>query len=183
MSEENGKAIAALEDRLDASFRSLISAMKHWREMRNLRAHQYPYSLDEFIRREKEHIPQSRPGRWFARAPIVRKHNPELRRDFRAGSRTVHRLSGSKAVVILSAPGLRLNAIAAFVCSKQLHERVFQQVIAEMQHEYFEALKDGHERKAQWVMWRGRLSFVLAALAQVPVSATQLIVKLWKAAI
>ena len=79
-------------------------------------------------------------------------------------------------------PGLSLSALAQFIYSRKIYDRVFQPILADMQHEYFEALKDGQQRKAQWVMWRGRLSFVMAVFAQVPVSITRLIVKLWKAA-
>jgi hypothetical protein len=84
--------------------------------------------------------------------------------------------------VIQRPPCMRLNALANFICTKKLYERVFQPILADMQQEYFEALQEGNGRKAQWVMWCGRLAFIAAAVAQIPVSAMKLIVRLWKAA-
>ena len=50
------------------------------------------------------------------------------------------------------------------------------------QVEYYEALVRGEERQAQWIRCRGVMLLIVAAVAQLPVSLINIVVRLWKAA-
>lgn len=76
-------------------------------------------------------------------------------------------------------PGSRLDAFAEFVFSRRTYEFVLQPALADLQHEYFEALSAGRTRKAQWVRLRGYVRFWSHVVAQVPVSVLRAAVKLW----
>ena len=66
---------------------------------------------------------------------------------------------------ILSAPGTTLMRIAEFCFSRRTCTGVLEPVVADMQHEYFEALAAGRERKAKMVLARGYAAFVAAVIA------------------
>ena len=79
-------------------------------------------------------------------------------------------------------PGAHLNAFASFVFRKRVYETVFRPYLAEMQEEYFEALKNGSRRKAQWVHIRGVAGFWSTVALQLPVSLAKVIKRLWTVA-
>ncbi len=76
-------------------------------------------------------------------------------------------------------PGARLDAFSSFFFSKRTYQTVLKPYLAELQEEYFEALKEGRSRKARWVRLRGVVCFWSHVLLQLPVSATRLAKKLW----
>jgi hypothetical protein len=47
-------------------------------------------------------------------------------------------------------PGSHLWKFAEFFCTKKTYDSVFHPLLADFQHEYFEALKDGRVWKARW---------------------------------
>ena len=59
-------------------------------------------------------------------------------------------------------PGWLIGAVANFLCSQKTYDLIAKPAIADMQHEYFEALAEGRKIKAVWVRVRGVLSFWLA---------------------
>jgi|1186.fasta_scaffold220626_3 hypothetical protein len=72
------------------------------------------------------------------------------------------------------APGSLLLEVAEFVVSGRTFARVFEPVVADMQREYMEALRDGRMWKARWVRCRGTLTFITHAAAQLPTSSLRL---------
>ena len=82
---------------------------------------------------------------------------------------------------IRNTPGSLLINVLSFLYSKKKFERVFVPAISDMREEYSEALLAGKNSKAKWVWTRGVLSVWTAALTDVPVSMSSLIVKIWKA--
>lgn len=65
---------------------------------------------------------------------------------------------------VLRAPGTTLMRIAEFCFSRRTFTGVLEPVVADMQHEYFEALAAGRERKAKMVLARGYAAFVEAVI-------------------
>jgi hypothetical protein len=66
-------------------------------------------------------------------------------------------------LVISQPPGAILSNVADFLCSKKSCASVIDPLIADMQHEYFEALSKGRTNKARWIRIREtiRLFYVL----------------------
>lgn len=83
---------------------------------------------------------------------------------------------------IETAPGTTQDHIARFLFSRKTYETVLKPAIAEMQHEYFEALSRGEQHRARWIKWRGITCFWGTMVMQMPVSLTRVVVNLWKAA-
>jgi hypothetical protein len=52
---------------------------------------------------------------------------------------------------VISPPGLRLWHLAEFLCTKKTYASIFYPLLAEFQHEYFDALSTGRTWKARWV--------------------------------
>jgi hypothetical protein len=52
---------------------------------------------------------------------------------------------------ILAPPGCRLWNLAEFFCTKRTYGSIFIPLLAEFQHEYFDALKNDREWKARWL--------------------------------
>jgi hypothetical protein len=59
-------------------------------------------------------------------------------------------------------PGSFLVALADFFCSKKTQNEITNQIIADMQFEYNEALFAGKKRRAAWIHLRGCCSFLMA---------------------
>jgi hypothetical protein len=78
-------------------------------------------------------------------------------------------------------PGARLAQIAESVFEPKFFERVMEPTLRDMAVEYTEALREGRQAWAGWVLMRGYGSFVWALLAQVPVSLARIAVALWRA--
>ncbi|MBP7779478.1 MAG: hypothetical protein KA371_20360 [Acidobacteria bacterium] len=76
-------------------------------------------------------------------------------------------------------PGLRLNRFAQWVFSAKTYEQVLQSAIADLQLQYFDALREGRPVKAEWVRLRGYLRFWSHVAAQLPVSMVKVAVRLW----
>ena len=85
-----------------------------------------------------------------------------------------HRLAGA-------APGGKLASILSTLYSKKKYEAIFRQAIADMREEYFEALAAGKTRKAKWIWFRGVWSIWAAIVMDIPLTATRMAVKIWKA--
>ena len=62
-------------------------------------------------------------------------------------------------------PGRICRLIADVLFSRRTRERIFYQVIADTQQEYYEALAAGRHRMAQWLKVRGGIYFIVAVLA------------------
>lgn len=56
-------------------------------------------------------------------------------------------------------PGALLNGLAEFLGSSKTYRECLQPAIADMQHEYFEALAAGRTMKAGWIRFRGCCAF------------------------
>ena len=67
-----------------------------------------------------------------------------------------------KKLHVRNAPGTRLLLIADFLYSPKTFEQTFKPLIADWRYEYFEALKHGRTKKARWISFRYRYSFVMA---------------------
>jgi hypothetical protein len=65
------------------------------------------------------------------------------------------------------APGYLLLKITEFLFSKKTQADIFDQLIADMREEYFEALNVRRRRKAQWVRIRGTLTFMLRFVIEI----------------
>jgi hypothetical protein len=83
---------------------------------------------------------------------------------------------------ILRPPGARLDSVASFVFTRHIYQTVLRPCLAETQEEYFEALSQGHLRKAQWVRFRGVINFWSHVVLQMPVSFTRTVRRLWTVA-
>jgi len=59
-------------------------------------------------------------------------------------------------------PGLFMEMVADFFCSKKTHELVVKPILADMQHEYFEALSQHRTRKAWLIRARYFWNFCMA---------------------
>jgi hypothetical protein len=79
-------------------------------------------------------------------------------------------------------PGGCILPFVAFIYSRKKFDRVFAETIADMRDEYCAALSTNDIWKARWAHLRGLWSILAAMVADVPVSITRLVVKLWKAA-
>lgn len=84
--------------------------------------------------------------------------------------------------LVKAAPGARFLSILEWWYSAKVVASVLRPALHDMQFEYFETLAEGRTRKAQWVLLRGYVSIISAAVAQLPLSAVKVLVKLWKAA-
>lgn len=76
-------------------------------------------------------------------------------------------------------PGSTLNGFARWLFSPRTYDHVLQPVLADLQAEYFEALREGRPYKAKWVRARGYCRFWSHVGAQLPVSVLRAAVKLW----
>jgi len=55
-----------------------------------------------------------------------------------------------------------MQSVAEFLCSRKSYEQVAKPIIADLQFEYFEALREGRRAKAAWDRARGFCSFWMA---------------------
>lgn len=76
-------------------------------------------------------------------------------------------------------PGTILFAIVKFWFSKKAVEKVFQDVVAEMREEYFEAITAGEKWKSRWIVVRGNAALMLSAIAYVAVTVGKKIKGIW----
>jgi len=58
---------------------------------------------------------------------------------------------------VVRAPGVMLHRTAKFLLTRDAHRRYVEPVIADMQHEYFEAIVAGREWSARWIALRGHV--------------------------
>lgn len=79
-----------------------------------------------------------------------------------------------RKVKIILPPGHRLNSLASMLLDKKNYKRYIYPHVADMHVEYFQALKDGDERKARFVV----IMFYLRVLAPV-VRAIFTSIKTW----
>lgn len=77
--------------------------------------------------------------------------------------------------------GWKLRSFAEFMYPPRTNEMIFYATLCDLQIEYCKALKLGRHRKAEWVRWRGYISFLSAVLAHAAISITKRVVDLWKA--
>jgi hypothetical protein len=61
---------------------------------------------------------------------------------------------------VRTVPGVRLTSIARFLLSAKSFERFVAPVIADMQHEYVDAVAAGHEWHARWIALRGHFTVI-----------------------
>lgn len=78
-------------------------------------------------------------------------------------------------------PGWRLRVLARFVVSRRVFELVFEPTLRDMFDEYCQALGEKQPWKARWVRVRGTWSFWAAACAQLPISLTKVLIRIWQA--
>lgn len=77
-------------------------------------------------------------------------------------------------------PASGVRRVLAFVCTKKVMSRVFDPVIAEIQNEWYEAVRDGRERLAGWVFVRGLIIVLWTVLFYVVMSFARAAVDMWK---
>lgn len=75
-------------------------------------------------------------------------------------------------------PGFGLLRFTRWFFSKK-HRQALEQVIADMQHEYVEALQENRPRKALWVRMRGIGCYLSHIGALLVLSPIKLILRLW----
>lgn len=63
-------------------------------------------------------------------------------------------LSANSRGRLIRPPGSFMQSTAEFLCSRKSYEQVAKPTIADMQHEYFEALAQGKLLKARWIHLR-----------------------------
>jgi hypothetical protein len=66
-------------------------------------------------------------------------------------------------------PGMLLDSIAEFLCSRRTYTEVFVQVIGDLREEHAAALAEGRIWKARWVRVRATLGFAEAMLKVAPI--------------
>jgi hypothetical protein len=79
--------------------------------------------------------------------------------------------TGRSRITIHEPPGQLLLTMAELFASRRAFERVYTEVVATLQFEYFEALREGKRAKAEIARLRGYVSFgsaVLCSVLQVP---------------
>jgi hypothetical protein len=64
-----------------------------------------------------------------------------------------------KPTRIVRPPGSGLLSFADFFCSPRTLDRVLQPILADMQHDYFQALSENRKGKAEWARFRGSVCF------------------------
>jgi len=91
----------------------------------------------------------------------------------------VKKKTDSKQGQIILPPGYHLRSLVDFLFSKKTAEKVFLPVIADLQHEWLEAIAQNRSDEVQRIKIRGYLSFT-AALILVLVSGIKRIFDAWK---
>jgi hypothetical protein len=76
-------------------------------------------------------------------------------------------------------PGARLNNLAEEWFSKKCYEQILRPMLAEMQHEYLEALSQGRTRKAKLIRLRGVCCFWSHVMGLLVVTPAKAIKRLW----
>jgi len=66
---------------------------------------------------------------------------------------------------LFTPPGWRLRGLATLAYSKRTRERVFDQILADMQEEWMEAMVADRIHLARWIKIRGYASLLLAVVA------------------
>ena len=74
---------------------------------------------------------------------------------------------GARNRVIIRPPGWRVREIFLFVFSKRTNELVFDQTLADMQHEWTESIAAGRIWHARWVQVRGYVALAMTCVAHV----------------
>jgi len=78
-------------------------------------------------------------------------------------------------------PGYHLRSFTEWVFSKKTADRVFLPVIADLQHDWMEAIGENCPGKARWVIIKGHWHFLTALGLQSTVSIAKRIFDIWKA--
>jgi hypothetical protein len=79
------------------------------------------------------------------------------RASLKIGSAREHRQTGHTGVS--DPPGMTLQTVAEFFCSKKTCEQIVKPMIADLQFEYFDALSQKRILKARWIRVRYFWSF------------------------
>ncbi len=85
-----------------------------------------------------------------------------------------------RSKLIRHAPGHYLLSFANFLYSKKTYERVFVEQISDMREEYYEALSEGKDWKARWIIVRGWYSFITSMIVRIPNSLLKMVIETWK---
>jgi hypothetical protein len=91
------------------------------------------------------------------------------------------RLAHQEAQRVDGPPGARFLQVARRIFSTRLVERVFDQVVADMRHEYIQALAAGDTRGAALAKFWGYVALARTLVALVPLQLFKRVVELWKA--
>jgi hypothetical protein len=78
------------------------------------------------------------------------------------------------------APGVHIARVLQWIFSKKTYDRVFDPQIADLQWEYFKALKENRPIKPTWVRVRAFLKLVVTIIIALPPDALRAIVKVWR---
>lgn len=87
--------------------------------------------------------------------------------------------SGRGGARLTLPPGHRLRRVADFIYSPKTMARVFDPILADMQHEWMEAIAKNRFAQAKWIRFRGYWSFVVAGGLYAVVKAVSPIIKLF----
>jgi hypothetical protein len=76
-------------------------------------------------------------------------------------------------------PGARIARLLRWIYSAKTFSTVFAPTIADMQHEYFEALRERHQLQAEWIRVRAVLDIAQSVVMQFPVSFAKMVWSAW----
>ncbi len=97
-----------------------------------------------------------------------------LRRNLEAMTKAFERASAKAAIEM--PPGIRMLRCAGALFSKKTIERVFEPIVADYQHEVFEAIKSGRcQAEVRRIQERHWIGFVLAVACQIAGSIGKLV--------
>ncbi len=106
----------------------------------------------------------------------------EIECDFLVRNGLVIEVRATKRARIEMPPGLQMNALANMLFSKKTAQCVFEPIVADYQHEMFEAIKAGHpQATVRRIQTRHWIGFVVAVACQI-VESIGKIVRAWKGA-
>ena len=81
---------------------------------------------------------------------------------------------------IVLAPGIKISRVIGVLFTKKIKERVFDQIIADMQLEYFEAFDKKLKWEARWIHYRGIFYVLMVAVTRLPLFLFDIIIKIKK---
>jgi hypothetical protein len=137
-------------------------------------------SIDEQLDEQLQH------PKPFAREEFARMHQRNgAAVQFYLDLRWAHEVHIKKLTVVSKpviepAPGGWLERISRFTFSTKIFAHVYEPMIADMRHEYIEALAAGEKWHARWIHTRGVLAFCKAVMLSLPLDIAQAILARWK---